>query len=55
MAKQREERSLNSNRKTMGGVTDSETMQWFLEIKAKILKWYSEFGKIIGGTKKNQW
>jgi len=38
----------------MGGGAGRETTQWFLEIKAKILKLYPEFGKIIGGPKKNQ-
>jgi len=38
----------------MGVVAGSETTQWFLEGKAKKIKWYSEFEKIIGRVKKNQ-
>jgi len=38
----------------MDGVAGSETTQGFFEVKDKILKWYPEFGKIIGRVKKNQ-
>jgi len=38
----------------MGVVAGSETTQWFLEGKAKKIKWYSEFEKIIGRVKTNQ-
>ena len=37
----------------MGIVAVRETTQGFFEIKAQILKWNQEFGKIIGRVKKN--
>jgi len=38
----------------MGLVAGNETTQWFLKVKAKILKWYPKFGKVVGELKKNQ-
>jgi len=38
----------------MGAVAGSQTEQWFLEVKATVLKRYPKFVKIIGGAKKNQ-